>query len=156
MNSYANNIFWWLPPILASGSWITSAGEGRVAYIDRLDVARVAATALTTDKALGRVDIGGAEALSASDIVFIVKDVFDVSTALEQVSDEQREASIVAAGLPVQIAKHLTSVDATARNGGFDSVNDLVERLTGTPPRSFRDFLLGNRKALLAAAKPQK
>jgi NAD(P)H dehydrogenase (quinone) len=61
VNSYANNIFWWLPPILASGRWITSAGEGRTAYIDRMDVARTAAATLTTDEALGRISLGGAE-----------------------------------------------------------------------------------------------
>jgi len=156
VNSYANNVFWWLPPILASERWVTSAGEGRTAYIDRMDVARAAAAALTADVALGRVDLGGTEALSASDIVSIVKDVLDVSISLEQVSDEQREAGLVAAGLPAPVAKHLTAIDTTTRNGDFDGVNDLVARLTGTPPRSFRDFLLGNRDALLAAAKPQK
>jgi NAD(P)H dehydrogenase (quinone) len=99
VNSYANNIFWWLPPILASGRWITSAGEGRTAYIDRLDVARAAAATLTTDEALGRIDLGGAEALSVSDIASIVKDVFDISITLQQVTDEQREASILARGV---------------------------------------------------------
>jgi NAD(P)H dehydrogenase (quinone) len=151
VNSYANNVFWWLPPILASGRWITSAGEGRTAYIDRLDVARTAAAALTNSEALGRVDLGGPEALSASDIASIAKDVFDISIALQQVTDEQREASIVAAGLPAGVAKHLTSVDATTRNGGFDGVNDLVVRLTGVPSRRFRDFLIENRDGLLAA-----
>jgi NAD(P)H dehydrogenase (quinone) len=156
VNSYANNVFWWLPPILTSGRWVTSAGEGRTAYIDRLDVALAAAAALTSDETLGRVDLGGAEALSASDIVSLVKDVFDISIELEQVTDEQREAGLAAAGLPAGAAKHLTAIDTTTRNGDFDSVNDLVVRLTGTPPRSFRDFLLANRDALLAAAKPQK
>jgi hypothetical protein len=85
-----------------------------------------------------------------------VKDVFDISITLQQVTDEEREASIVAAGLPAGVAKHLTSVDTTTRNGGFDSVNDLAERLTGIPPRSFRDFLVANRPALLAAANQQK
>ena len=151
VNSYANNVFWWLPPILASGRWITSAGEGRTAYIDRLDVARTAAAALTNSEALGRVDLGGPEALSTSDIASIAKDIFDISIALQQVTDEQREASIVAAGLPAGVAKHLTSVDATTRNGGFDGVNDLVVRLTGVPPRRFRDFLIENRDGLLAA-----
>jgi NAD(P)H dehydrogenase (quinone) len=43
VNSYADNALRWLPPILASGRWVTSSGEGRVAYIDRRDVARAAA-----------------------------------------------------------------------------------------------------------------
>jgi NAD(P)H dehydrogenase (quinone) len=99
----------------------------------------------------------GARALSASDIVSIVNDVFDISIELEQVSDEQqRQAGLVAAGLPVGVAKHLTAIDTTTRNGDFDSVTDIVERLTGIPPRSFRDFLLENRDGLLAAARSQK
>jgi hypothetical protein len=52
--------------------------------------------------------------------------------------------------------KHLTAIDIITRNGGFDDANDVVEPLTGTPPRSFHDFLVVHRDALLAATKPQK
>jgi hypothetical protein len=63
---------------------------------------------------------------------------------------------LVGAGLPVPVAQHLTAIDITTRKGDFDSATDLVERLTGTPARSFRDFLTEKRDALLAAAKLQK
>jgi NAD(P)H dehydrogenase (quinone) len=156
VNSYAENAFWWLPPILASERWVTSAREGRVAYIGRKDVARTAAAALTATEALGSVDVGGPEALSASDIVKLVKEVFDVSIMLQQVSDEQREAGLIAAGVAAPVAKHLVSIDAATRNGDFDSVTDVVDRLTGIPPRRFRDFLIESRDGLLAAAKSQR
>src|SRR5260370_36323069 len=84
VNVYTNNVFWWLPPILGSGHWVTSAGEGRTAYIDRLDVARAATAALASSEILGRVDLVGAEALSASDICSRVNDVCDISIKLEQ------------------------------------------------------------------------
>ncbi len=73
VNSYADNVFYWLPAVLASGRWVTSAGNGRTAYIDRLDVARVAAAALTGADELGCLNVSGPEALSASDVVSLVK-----------------------------------------------------------------------------------
>jgi len=62
-----------------------------------------------------------------------------------QVTDEQREA-LVAAGLPAGVAKHLTAIDTTTRNGVFDSANDLGRssdrksstELTGFPARQSR------------------
>jgi NAD(P)H dehydrogenase (quinone) len=156
VNSYADNAFRWLPPILASRRWVTSAGEGRVANIDRRDVARTAAAALTAPETLGRIDVGGPEALSACDVVNLVKENFDISVTLQQVTDAQRDAGFVAAGVPAPAAKHLTSLDATTRKGDFDAVTDIVERLTGIPPRSFREFLIENRNSLLAAASATK
>jgi hypothetical protein len=46
----------------------------------------------------------------------------------------------------------LTSIDTTTRYGVYGNVNDLVARLTGTPSRSFYDFLVANHDELLAAA----
>ncbi len=94
--------------------------------------------------ALGRVDVGGLKP-SASDVVSLMKDVFDASVTLQQVTDEQREADLIAVGVAAPVARHLTAVDATTRKGDFDSVTDIVDRLTGIPPRSFREFLIENR-----------
>ncbi|BBP74715.1 NAD(P)-dependent oxidoreductase [Pseudomonas sp. Ost2] len=156
VNAYTDNVFWWLPPILASGQWTTAAGRGRTAYIDRRDVARAAAAVLTSSEVLGRIDLGGAEALSANEIAAIVDDVFDITVTLDHVTDEVREQGLISAGLPPPVAKHLTAIDATTRQGDFDSASDLVERLTGTRARSFQDFLIEKRVALSAAANPKK
>ncbi|NTF47022.1 hypothetical protein [Rhizobium rhizogenes] len=72
------------------------------------------------------------------------------------IADQSSPVRCATCCIPAPAAKHLTSINTTTRNGVFEGVSDLVERLTGTPPRSFRDFLVVNRDALLAAAKPQK
>ncbi len=79
--------------------------------------------------------------------------MFDISIELIHVTDEERESGLIAAGVPTLIAKNLAALDATIRDGAFDTANDTVLRLTGTPPRTFAEFLRANRKALLDAAK---
>ena len=62
---YAENLAFTLPAALATGKWITSAGEGRIPHIARDDCAEAAAAALaspSTDNA--RYDITGPEALT--------------------------------------------------------------------------------------------
>jgi hypothetical protein len=56
---------------------------------------------------------------------------------------------------PAPIAKHLTAVNTTTHLGSFDGVTD-IDRLTGVPLPSFRDFLLENCDGLLAAARTAK
>jgi hypothetical protein len=58
---------------------------------------------LTATEGLGRVDVGGPETLSASDVVLLVNEVFGVSITLQDVSDEQREAGLLAAGVAAPI-----------------------------------------------------
>ena len=82
-----------------------------------------------------------------------MKEVFDKSIELIHVTDEERESGLIAAGVPTPIAKNLAALDATTRDGAFDTANDTVLRLTGTPPRTFAEFLSANREALLDAAK---
>ncbi|MEO9338644.1 hypothetical protein ABFT80_14480 [Mesorhizobium sp. SB112] len=43
--------------------------------------------------------------------------------------------------MPASLAELLVAMDADTRAGGVDIVTDTVERLTGTPGRSLREFL---------------
>jgi NAD(P)H dehydrogenase (quinone) len=153
VNSYADNVFWWLPPILASRRWVTASGGGRTAYVDRLDVARVAVAALKSAEGLGRINLSGPEALAAADVVAIVEDVFNITVELIQVDEEERERTLMSAGVTASVAQNLVAFEATTRAGAFDTAGDVVAQLTGSKPRTFYNFLVAHRAALLAAAR---
>jgi hypothetical protein len=91
-----------------------------------------AAAALTATEGLGRVDVGCPETLSASDVVLLVNELFGASITLQDVSDEQREAGLLAAGVAAPIG-NISRQWTPRRKGDFDSVTDIVYRLTGIP-----------------------
>lgn len=151
VNWYDEVVFLWLPQALASGQWLSSAGDGRVGYVARDDVARAAAAALLSGVAEGRLDITGPEALSTAEIAAIANEVFGSSITVTRVSDEQLSSSLISAGLPAPLVELVVAMDANTRAGGVDITTDAVTRLTGKPARSLREFLTENRAALMSA-----
>ena len=152
-NWYTDSIVMWLPQVLASGQWITSTGDGKVAYLWRDDLARTAVAALLEDTSESRrLDVSGPEALTADDIVATVNDVFGASVEIEPVTDKKLRDRLTVAGLPATLVDLLVAIDANTRQGGVETVSDAVEQLTGRKPRSLRTFLIENRDVLLAAA----
>ena len=152
VNWYTDNLFTWLPQALVSGQRFSSAGEGRTGYVVRDDVARAAAGALTAETTQSRrLDVSGPQALTAAQIVAIANEVFGTSIIAVPVSDEQLADGLAAAGLPAPLVELIVAMDANTREGKVDIVSDTVERLTGKPPRSLREFLIENRAAFTPA-----
>ncbi|SON53800.1 Quinone oxidoreductase 2 [Hartmannibacter diazotrophicus] len=150
---YMDNMFLPLPPVLASGQWFTSAGEGRIANVSREDCARAAATALASSDTTARTyDITGPESLTVSEIAAIVSEVFERPIAVVQVSDEQLTQGMIAAGVPDFMAPLWTSFDANTREGKMNIQTDAVEELTGTAPMTLKAFLAANKAAFAKAA----
>lgn len=151
VNWYDEAVFLWLPQALASGQWLSTAGDGRVGYVARDDVARAAAAVLLSGVAQGRLDITGPEALSTAEIAAIANEVFGSSITVTHLSDEQLSSNLISAGLPAPLVELLVAMDANTREGGVDIATDTIGRLTGTPARSLREFLTENRGALASA-----
>lgn len=149
---YADSVFLWLPQVLASGRWFTAADSGRTAHVWRDDLARSAAAALiSATEESRRLPVTGPQALAPAEIVAIVNAIFDASVALVPISDAELRSGLAAAGLPSGLVELFVALDVNTRQGGVDVVGDTVERLTGKPPRSLREFLIEHRAALLAA-----
>lgn len=150
---YTDSVFMWLPQVLATGKWFSAAGDGKVAYVWRDDLARAAAAALQHAGTDGqRLDISGPEALSTDAIVAAVNQVFNVTVEVEPVTDGQLRDGMIAAGLPSPLIDLLVAIDVNTRQGGVETVSDAVERLTGEKPRSLHTFLIENRDAILTAS----
>jgi NAD(P)H dehydrogenase (quinone) len=148
---YAEGLLGTLAAPLASGKWYSAAGTGRISYVPREDVARAAAAALASSGGSGeRLDITGSELQTVPEIAKIASDVTGKPVSVVPVSDEELEKGLAAAGLPPFVIPIVGGTDRNIRAGNFDVASDAVQRLTGKPPQSVREFLTANRAALPA------
>jgi len=148
---YAENLLGTLAGPLKTGKWYTAAGNGRIAYIPREDVARAAAAALASSGGADeRLDITGAELLTVPEIAKIVSEVTGKPIEVVPVSDEELEKMLAAAGMPPFVIPLVIGTERNIRAGNFDVQSDAVLRITGKAPQSLRDFLIANRAALPA------
>ena len=148
---YAENLFGSLPQALKSGKWFTSAGNGRISYVPRVDIARAAAGALISDVPGSRVlTITGTEAHTIREIAAIATEVTGKPIEVVDVTDADITAGMLAAGLPQPVAELLTTFEVGYRQGALSMVTNAVEELWGTKPQKLRDFLDDNKAALAA------
>ncbi|MFD3416807.1 NmrA family NAD(P)-binding protein [Streptomyces decoyicus] len=126
--------------IRTSGVIRSATGEGRVGFIDAEDIAAVAVRALTDEPPPPAHDLvlTGPQALSYDDIAATLTAVTGRPVRHRPLTYEQLRDRL-AAGLPAEFAALLAGLDRAIADGAEDRVTDTVERLTGRPPRSFRD-----------------
>ncbi|MBU8825868.1 NAD(P)H-binding protein [Mycolicibacterium goodii] len=128
--------------IRATGEFITSTGDGKVAFIDAHDIARSAARLLVRDdSAQAEHRLTGPEALSYGDAAAIVASVTGRALRHRAVTRDEYVAALTASGYDAAFADVLAALDDRIRAGLESTVTDTVERLTGVPPRSFADFM---------------
>lgn len=149
---YAENLAYALPSALASGEWVTAAGEGGVAYIARDDLALAAAVALAADGAGNRIlTLTGTQALTAREVAAKVATVSGKPLAVVDVTAEQLADGLRAHGFPPTLADVFTSFDVATAAGDLAAVTDDFAALTGRAPTTFDAWLPANLDLL---AKP--
>lgn len=118
------------------------SGDGRIPFVDTRDVAACAASVLTGSGHEGRTyTLTGPEPLSYGEATEVVAEV--TGTDLTYVPETADEAwrRLRAAGRPPWVAAALLAIAGYQRAGGAtERVTDTVERITGRPPRSLREF----------------
>jgi uncharacterized protein YbjT (DUF2867 family) len=120
--------------------WTATEG-GRVGFVDAEDIAAVAVRALTDEQAPNTdLVITGPEALSHDDIAAIITEVTGRTVVHRRLSYEQMRDRLTAE-VPVEFAALLAGMDRAIAGGAEDRVTDIVQRLTGRPPQTFRAFL---------------
>ncbi len=149
-NSYHENLMMSLPTIVATGRWYTSAGDGRVAYAARDDMAAAIAGRLasrSTDSAT--LMLTGPKAYSHREVARLVTDVTNKPIEIVPVSDEALTSHLKASGVPDPFARLQASVDANIRAGHNDVVTDTLEALARRTPIPLHQFLDANKRALM-------
>lgn len=146
---YAENLFMSLPAALASGTWYTSAGEGRNPYVARADLAAAAAGALLAAGSESRTyTLTGGQAYTNSEIAALVTEITGKPIAVVNIDDTSLATGLAHAGLPEGFIPALVSFDRNAREGLFYVVTDDVRTLSGKAPQDLKSFLEANKAAL--------
>jgi NAD(P)H dehydrogenase (quinone) len=149
-NSYHENLMTSLPTIVATGRWYTSAGDGRVAYAARDDMAAAIAGRLVsrlTDSAT--LMLTGPKAYSHREVARLVTDVTSKPIEIVPVSDEALTDRLKASGVAEPFARLQAAVDANIRAGNNDVVTDTLETLARRTPIPLNHFLDANKRALM-------
>lgn len=135
--------------IRESGEIVTACGDGRLAFVDARDIGAAAAALLVADAApQGELFVTGPEPLSYGDAAALVSEAIGRTVRHVSVSVEARATQYVDGGYDTDFASALAELDRAVRDGEQHFVSDTVERLTGRPPRSLRNFLAEHKGEL--------
>ncbi|MBV2156677.1 NAD(P)H-binding protein [Kitasatospora sp. SUK 42] len=139
-NTFASNALWWRDSIRA-GKVAAPTGDGRHGVIDPEDIARVATVTLTQDGHVGKgYFLTGPEGLTSREQVEIIAEVTGRSIDFEDITPHEFAQAAIRRGTPPEEAHLLERLHAFLRTGRAGFVTDDVENITGTAPRTFRDW----------------
>jgi NAD(P)H dehydrogenase (quinone) len=151
------------PNILIPGRWVTSTGEGRIAQVTRKDCVRAAVAAAAGAGERNQIyEITGSELLTFGEIAAIFTDVTGRAIEFVNTDDEGLYAHFDALGVPRTAhegsavknipwcSDDMVSVEQSIRLGCMAVCTTDVQRLTGTPAESLREYLWENSNALRA------
>jgi NAD(P)H dehydrogenase (quinone) len=147
---YMENLFMSLPSAIATGQWYSAAGDGKVAYVARNDLARAAAVALaSTDTGKTTHTLTGSEAFSTEEVARRVSALTGKPISVVHVPLEGLIQGMVAAtGWPMELATIFASFDTNTKAGRVATITQDYRKLTGHEPQKFDAWLAANQSAL--------
>ncbi|MCQ4630665.1 SDR family oxidoreductase [Shinella sp. CPCC 100929] len=147
---YAENLFMSLPHALATGSWYTATGEGKIAHITRDDTAAaITGAVLKAGDESKTYTLTGPQTHTAEEIAAIVSAATGKPLNVVHVTDAQLAEGLKGAGLPEGFIPTIVSFDANTREGKIAVVTSDAETLSGRPLTAFEDFVAASKAAFL-------
>ncbi len=118
-------------------------GQGKTSPVSTADVARVVAVILADPRLhLGRIyELTGPRSQDMHGVAREYSDALNRETTYSDISPEDWERELKKAGLPEHLTHHLITMAELNRAGRYDRMTDGVERVTGRPPMSIREFV---------------
>jgi len=141
-NAYMQNFLMLAPAIARTGSFGSSAGEGRVGMIDARDVAEVAAQiAVAPAQHAGKTYWPtGPERLSYADAAAILSKVLGRLVTFHPLTFDEERQAMINAGVPEPIAQMNAQALSLFAQGDSDWVTGDVAAILGRPARTFEQF----------------
>ena len=153
------------PEVMASGQWISNAGQGREAMVWREDCALCAVAVLTGEGHAGQTyDVTGPDLQTFAEVTALMAEVTGAALEYVPVSDEQQYALFDAMGIPRRPVDDLyvsgipwnsddmVTFGQAIREGFLEVCSGDVAKLLGRPPRSVRQMIADNVDMLRGAA----
>jgi uncharacterized protein YbjT (DUF2867 family) len=139
-------------------------GQGKTSPVSATDVARVIAAALADPKPhLGRIyELTGPRSQDMHGVAREYSEALNRDITYSDIPGEDWERELKKAGLPEHLIGHLLTVAGLNRAGRYDRMTDGVERMTGRPAMSVREFVslhadeFGGRQVLNKTAEMAK
>jgi Predicted nucleoside-diphosphate-sugar epimerases len=131
------------------GAILVPTGEGAEAFIDAEDIAAVAATTLADPQAHAgeAYSLTGPEALTIAEAAAIISDESGQTIKHVDLDREDWIAGAIANGIPPEYGPVLRQLTETIASGHGSRPNGIFEKITGTPPHTFRNFTHSNANA---------
>lgn len=153
-NAFMSNALRWLPQLRAGDVVRDAFGTVPVASVDPYDIAAVAVRALLDPGHEERIHpLSGPEPLLPAERLAVLADVLGRDLRFQALSDEEGRADMAAAGVP---EPYIRAFFGFYGDGTLDEsrVYPTVERLTGSPPRTFRQWATAHRAQFTADREP--
>jgi len=141
--TYAENLLYFVPAAVETGTLYGSAGDGKVAFVARQDCANAATIALiAADRYENAIlDITGPVAHSFSDIARIVGEIKRKKIVYTDLSPEEYKSILMKDSFLAPHADIFVSIHRAYRQGELAKVSDAVWRLSGGEPQNLMEFL---------------
>lgn len=124
----------------ATGSILSSAGDGLTSSATRADYADAAAVVLTTEgHDNATYELGGDAAWTAADLASVFTDVLGRDIVLHAVDGDKHAEVLGGAGLDEGMIGFLTGIDASTARGDLHVTSGDLSRLIGRPTTSLAD-----------------
>ena len=128
--------------IMETGVANLPAGEGKVAFTLRADMAEVAAVILTSEGHENKIyDITNDKAVSFGEIVADISQITGKNIVYVSTSQEEYIQALSSAGLPIEYAKLFAGFVEAFKQQELDQTNNTIETLIGRKPVSVAQFL---------------
>ncbi|WP_297513078.1 SDR family oxidoreductase [uncultured Caulobacter sp.] len=134
---------------LASGTFIGSAGEGRISAAARADYADAAAVVLTTEGHAGQTyELAGDEAFTMAQLAAEASRQTGRALTYADLPQEAYAKALEGVGLPPPVAAMLAQSDVGAAQDALFDEDRRLSRLIGRPTTPWRAFVAGVLESL--------
>ncbi len=118
-------------------------GQGKTSPVATADVARVIAAIIADPgQHLGRIyELTGPRSQNMNGVAGEYSDALNREITYSDIPSEDWERELKGAGLPEHLTRHLMTMAELNRAGRYDRMADGVERVTGRPAMSIREFV---------------
>jgi NAD(P)H dehydrogenase (quinone) len=150
-NLYAEVLLRFAQFALKTGKLVSATQSQGRSYVTREDCARTAAAALLNSTGKAIYDVTGPAVVTHEQIASILSRLSGKSIQHVNVTPEEVEKGLVAAGIPQFAARSVRGLDEEASRGYQAIVTSTVTNFTGRVPQSVENFLQSTLPALMAA-----
>ena len=141
-NWYSENYLADLAAARETGEVASATGTGRIASAARADYADGAAAVLTQQGHEGKTyELGGDVAWDYDELAATLSDVLGRPVARRDLTADERQAQLLAAGLPPEAAGFVVAMDTAIAGGALADVTGDLARLTGRPTTPLKQTL---------------